>query len=654
MKDYNISKNKNKALFLSIFTLFILFIIPVSANNSIKDKELTVAFTHDLHSYLDTKEYKSNGETLEVGGFAKIKTIYDGIREENENTLILDAGDFSMGTLYQTVYTNKAIELRMLGFLGYDAVTLGNHEFDYGSDGLVKMLESAMESGDALPDIVMSNIDFENSTSENAKQLKKTMTDYGVQEYIIIKKEGIKVAVFGGMGEDADKSAPNSELVFTNIVDQAKITVSEIEEKENPDIIIYLSHAGTFDNPDSSEDEILAKEVPQIDLIVSGHTHSKLEEPIIVNNTYVVSSGEYGKNIGKIDLIQNKDGGWNIKDYSLIAVNEDIEADVETLEKIEEYRAYVNNFLNEYGFESYDQIIAYSPYNFTDLREMNDTHADQALGNLISDAIIQGIKDAEGDNYVAVDVSVVPTGIIRAAFKEGPITISDIYEVMSLGIGPDGTPGYPLADVYLTGKELKTVAEVDASIAPIMTTAQLYTSGLSYTFNPNRIILNRATDVKLISEDGNLIEIDDNKLYRVVADLYSAQMLGAVMDISKGILSIIPKDAEGIPIEDYNNAILYDKEGNEVKEWHVLASYMQSFEEASGVPTIPAIYENAQNRKELEDSKNIFRLIRQPNKTSIIIVLIVLLLVWVTIAFVRFVVRKVRTSRNKNKLERGS
>ncbi|NLW54418.1 MAG: bifunctional metallophosphatase/5'-nucleotidase [Clostridiaceae bacterium] len=552
-----------------------------------------------------------------------------------------------MGTLYQTVFSEQAIELRMLGYMGYDAVTLGNHEFDYGSDGLAEMLQSAMDSGDRLPDMVISNIDFANSVSDNAKLLKEAMEDYGVAEYLILEKGGVKVAIFGGLGEDADSSAPNSQLVFRNMVEQAKLTVAKIQE-EKPDIIICLSHSGTWDDPKSSEDEILAKEVPEIDLIVSGHTHTLLEEPIVsTNNTFIVSCGEYGQNVGRIDLLQNEDGSWNKTDYEIIPVNEKIEADPETLGKIDEFREYVNVFLADYGFENFDQVVAYSPYTFTGLREMNANHIDQAIGNLISDALIHGVKEAEGENYIPVDVAIVPVGIIRAAFNEGPVTISDIYEVMSLGIGPDGIPGYPLANVYLTGKELKIVAEIDASITPIFESAQLYSSGLSYIFNPNRIILNRATDVKLIGENGEFLEIDDGKLYRVVADIYSAQMLGAVTDLSKGILSLKLKNAEGDVVDDLNELILYDSEGNEVKEWYALASYMQSFDKVDGVPTIPAVYAAAQNRKVLEDSKNLGRIFRQLNLTSIIILLVILLVVLVVVLLIRFIVKRIKRRKNR-------
>ncbi|MDD2427102.1 MAG: bifunctional UDP-sugar hydrolase/5'-nucleotidase [Eubacteriales bacterium] len=641
---------KNTALFMSLIILLLLFVTPAAAADNSTARELTVLFTHDMHSYLDTKTSELNGRPVERGGFAKMKTIFDEISAE-KNTLIVDAGDFSMGTLYQTLYTEQAAELRMLGYMGYDAVTLGNHEFDYGSDGLAEMLKSAMASGEPLPEVVMSNIDYENSTAANAQLLKETMTDYGVAEYLILQKDDVKVALFGGIGEDADKSAPSSELVFTNIVEQAKITVSEIQKNEDPNIIIYLSHAGTWADPKISEDEILAKEVPEIDLIVSGHTHTLLEEPRTLGQTHIASSGEYGQNVGKIDLIQNEDESWDVQDYELIPVDETVAADVETLAKIDQFRDYVNDFLQGYGFDSYDQVIAYSPYTFTGLREMNETHIDQALGNLISDALIHGAREAEGNNYVPVDVSVVPVGIIRATFNEGPITVSDIYEVMSLGIGPDGIPGYPLASVYLTGKELKTVAEIDASITPIFVSAQLYSSGLSYTFNPNRIILNRVTDAKLIGENGELIAIDDNKLYRVVADLYSAQMLGAVTDLSKGILSLKLKDAAGNVTDDLNDLILYDNEGNEAKEWIALASYMQSFPEVDGVPTIPADYAAAQNRKLMDDSKSLDRIFRQLNTISIVILLVILVVIVLLVLIIRFIVRRVRRRRLRPKEE---
>ena len=106
----------------------------------------------------------------------------------------------------------------------------------------------------------------------------------------------------------------------------------------------------------------------------------------------------------------------------------------------------------------------------------------------------------------------------------------------------DGVAGYPLINAYLTGKELKLAAEVDASVSDFMTTARLYCSGLNFTFNPHRMILNKVTDCYLTREDGERIEIQDDQLYRVVTDLYTGQMLGSVMEMSYGLLKIEPKD----------------------------------------------------------------------------------------------------------------
>ena len=140
---------------------------------------------------------------------------------------------------------------------------------------------------------------------------------------------------------------------------------------------------------------------------------------------------------------------------------------------------------------------------------------------------------------------------------------------------------YPgVVAVYLTGKELRTAAEIDASVSDFMTTARLYCSGLNFTYNPHRLLLNKVTDVYLV-KDGQRVELQDDKLYRIVADLYSGQMLSAVTDMSYGILSIVPKYADGTPIEDFEDVILTEN-GKELKGWDAIARYMASFEDTDG------------------------------------------------------------------------
>ena len=148
----------------------------------------------------------------------------------------------------------------------------------------------------------------------------------------------------------------------------------------------------------------------------------------------------------------------------------------------------------------------------------------------MADAFVYAVENAEGGE--PVDVAVVPSGCVRDTYGIGDITVEKVFDSYSLGIGADGVPGYPLISVYLTGEELKIAAEIDASVSDYMTTARLYMSGFQFSFNPNRLILNKVTDASLVDEKpGGRIELEDDKLYRVVADLYSGQMFSGHSDV---------------------------------------------------------------------------------------------------------------------------
>ena len=170
---------------------------------------------------------------------------------------------------------------------------------------------------------------------------------------------------------------------------------------------------------------------------------------------------------------------------------------------------------------------------------MYDSLKEQQLGNLISDSYIYSIKNEEGMDYFNVDVAVAPLGVIRASIDSGDISVSQIYEISSLVIGPDGVSGYPLCSVYLYGRELWDLAEVDASVSSLMPYAQLYFSGLGYSCNTNRMLLDRVYDCWLIGERGERIEIEDDKLYRVVSGMSSTMMLGTVVNVIVSIIVLI-------------------------------------------------------------------------------------------------------------------
>ena len=617
-------------------------------------KQIDVLFTHDTHSHLDSFSTIVNGEQKEVGGFAKIKTLINEKKKEDPDTLILDGGDFSMGTLIQTVYDTEAAELRMLGYLGYDVTTFGNHEFDYRSQGLANMLKAAKSSGETLPEIVVCNVDWDSmekaGLNDGQKQIQSAFETYGVKDYVMVQKGDVKIAVVGVFGKDALECAPTCELSFKDPVGAVKKTVEEIKKNEEADMIACVSHGGTWEDESKSEDELLAKAVPDLDLIISGHTHSELQEAIRHGNTYIVSCGEYGRNLGSLSMTQNSDGRWNLSAYELIPVSEDVKADKATQERIDALMDTVDtNYLADFGYTR-KEVLAQNDVEFNSLEEMGTEHKELNLGDIMADAYVYAVENSEYYDGDPVDVAVVPSGTVRDTYTKGDITVEDVYNSFSLGIGKDGVAGYPLINAYLTGKELKLVAEVDASISDFMTTARLYCSGLNFTYNPHRMILNKVTDCYLTRADGERTEIEDDKLYHVVTDLYTGQMLGSVMKMSYGLLSLEPKDKDGNPIENLEDHAVMEGD-KELKAWDAIARYMQSFDDADGdgIANVSEYYATTHDRKVVDDSKNILDLVKKPNKFTAIIVcigLIIIIIIVLVVSLIRKIVRKSRKKKN--------
>jgi len=620
-------------------------------------KQIDVLFTHDTHSHLDSFSTIVNGKQEKVGGFAKIKTLINEKKKEDPDTLILDGGDFSMGTLIQTVYDTEAAELRMLGYLGYDVTTLGNHEFDYRSKGLANMLKAAKSSGETLPEIVVCNVDWESmekaGLSDGQKQIQSAFETYGVKDYVMVQKGDVKIAVVGVFGKDALECAPTCELSFKDPIEAVKQTVEEIRKNEDADMIACVSHSGTWEDESKSEDELLAKAVPELDLIISGHTHSELTEAIQHGNTYIVSCGEYGRNLGSLSMTQKQDGRWDLTSYDLIPVSEDIKPDEATQKRIDELMDKVDtNYLADFGYTR-KEVLAENDIEFNSLEEMGTKHEELNLGDIMSDAYVYAVENSEYYDGDPVDVAVVPSGTVRDTYTKGDITVEDVYNSFSLGIGRDGVAGYPLINAYLTGKELKLVAEVDASVSDFMTTARLYCSGLNFTYNPHRMILNKVTDCYLTRADGERTEIQDDKLYHVVTDLYTGQMLGSVMKMSYGLLSLEPKDKDGNPIENLEDQAVMEGD-KELKAWDAIARYMQSFKDTDGdsIANVPEYYATTHGRKVVDDSKNIISLIKNPNKFTAIIVsvtLIIIVMIVLVTVLIRKVVRKIRKKKNGKK-----
>ena len=601
------------AFFLALL-LAVLCVLPVGAVAEGCTQETnvtTILFTHDLHSHFLPQSTAEGGES---GGYARLKTVIDGERAMNPDALLVDGGDFSIGSLIQTLYTTQAAELRTMGAMGYDAVTIGNHEFDHKGVGFAEMLNSAkaaqqaavelllvdarpLEDMDAykerfgpvtpvLPTLLEANYAPADDNPDRAF-IRSAMENYGVTDCMTLERGGVTYGLFGLMGVDSDECAPTSGFTRTDAAKAAKRCV-EILKGEGAEIIVCLSHSGTGDSLASSEDEELAKAVDGIDVIVSGHTHSTLAEPLVVNDTYIVSSGPYCQNLGSLTFSWDDGGEKRLLDYRLIPIDETVAENPEIAGLVEQWKDMVGEtYLARYGL-TYDEVLTHSDYDLN--TPASAVQENNGLGTLVSDAFLwadRTMNAAYADSPHTV--SVTADGVLRANLPAGDLTAAMAFDVLSMGVGEDGTSGFPLVAVYLTGKELKAAMEVDASVTPIMPAAQLYMSGAKYAFNTKRMFFNRVYDAALTdvtfdeSGTGNAYEIDDNALYRVVTGMYSAQMLGTVKSKSMGLLSLEPKQANGTPVTDFADCILYDANGNELKEWYALAAYLEQFGE-DGLP----------------------------------------------------------------------
>lgn len=606
--------------------------------------EVTILFTHDMHSHFLPAP---DGEGGTYGGFARLKTLLDEQREKHPDALLVDGGDFSMGSLFQTAYADSALELRAMGAMGYDATTFGNHEYDYRGDGLARMLNSAANSGDRLPAIVEANYlpptEGEKGYDDTARAVWEAFEAYGVSDYVLLEKGGVRFVVFGVMGVDSDECAPMSGMILHDQAEAAQRVVDEaVAECEETygvhPVVVCLSHSGT-DGNGKGEDRELAKAVDGIDVIVSGHTHTAYTEPVEVNGTYIVSCGEYSKNLGVLTLGMDSGRVW-VSGYELIPVDDTVEEDAEMAAWIEGAKGEVEKtYLAAFGL-TYDQTLTYNPYEF-EPSAMTYTQHESTLGNLFSDAYKWAAEQADGER---VDVALTASGVIRESFAQGNITVSDVFNTTSLGIGADGVPGYPLIAVYLTGKDLKTAIEIDASVAPLMGAANLYCSGVEYSFNTSRMIFNKVTESSLRRENGTLEKIEDDQLYRVVTGLYCGQMLGAVEDTSFGLLSVVARDASGqaIDMDRLEDYIIHDRDGNEVKEWYAIAAYLQSM---GG--EMDAAYAGTDGRKTVYSSLNPVKLLKNPNRFTFIALGVIAVIVTVVVLILWKIFRRRRGGRSK-------
>lgn len=258
---------------------------------SAREKHLTILHTNDVHSHIDPFP-GNHGAYPNLGGAARRAGLIASIREENPNTLLFDAGDIFQGTPYFNFYGGE-LEFRLMSRMGYDAATLGNHDFDNGIGGLLAQLPHADFT------FVSANYDLSN-----------TALDGYVKPYTLRMADGLRVGIFGlGIALDG-LVLPElyGETRYLDPVEMALDTARTLRENERCDLVICLSHLGyRYRDPGRASDVLLAEATEGIDLIIGGHTHTFLEEARVATNkagqqVLINQVGCYGINLGRVDF----------------------------------------------------------------------------------------------------------------------------------------------------------------------------------------------------------------------------------------------------------------------------------------------------------------------------------------------------------------
>lgn len=265
--------------------------------NTLTRKKITILHTNDVHSHIDAFG-PNDGRNANKGGVARRATLIKQLRQNNPNTLLLDAGDIFQGTPYFNYYGGE-LEFKLMSMLDYDAATIGNHDFDNGIEGLYAQLPHAKF------DFISANYDFSN-----------TIMDSHVKPYKIFDKEGVKIGVFG-LGIELDGLVSKDafkETKYLNPIEIAQDMSRILKTEHQCDLIICLSHLGyDYKYPQKVSDRMLAQSTKDIDLIIGGHTHTFLDEPTVETNAegkqvLVNQVGCYGLYLGQVDFYLEPDG----------------------------------------------------------------------------------------------------------------------------------------------------------------------------------------------------------------------------------------------------------------------------------------------------------------------------------------------------------
>ncbi|MEM7753228.1 MAG: bifunctional metallophosphatase/5'-nucleotidase [Pseudomonadota bacterium] len=463
--------------------------LAISAPMAMAEYSITILHTNDFHDRFEPISRfdsgcseEDNAEGKCFGGMARIVTAVEAAKARHDNYLLVDAGDMFQGTLFYQFYRGD-VAAEMMNKLGYDAMAVGNHEFNHGPESLASFIEKA-----EFP-VLMSNADLSSEPTLQDLVLKST----------VVEKAGERIGLVGVTPRNNDElSSPGPNIVFT---DPSPAIQAEVDALTADGInkIIVLSHSGY------ATDNVIAINTSDVDLIVGGHSNTFLSNtdedadgpyPDMVNGVPIVQAYAYGKYLGELEITFDDDGNVTSAMGEPILLDASVPEDEATKTRIAELAGPLDEIRNEVVAEAAEPIEG----DRSVCRAM-----ECPMGNIIADAILDRVKDQ------GISIALQNGGGIRASIDAGPITKGEVLTVLPFQ--------NTLSTFQVTGATIKDALEnaVLQYDDPDATGRFAQVAGMKYTITKSAEFGSRISDI-MVAEGDAFVPLDPEKVYGVVSN----------------------------------------------------------------------------------------------------------------------------------------
>ena len=551
-------------------------------NVNAESDSIRILFTHDLLDRVEScKTLNENGDVVIYGGYSYLSSA---IKEyKNSNTAVADAGNFSSGSLYGTVNSTSAPGLTILNQIGYDVLSAGARDFDYGISRFRDMLKTVPDR----PAVVQANMIF--------------ASDIGVAEYTIVDTADYRIGFFGLTDPDAQISDEAVEI--TNAAEAAKNASKELREN-GADLVVclYSTDSDDFDGLTAGAD---------IDVIIAGGSH-KAAEAYRSNDTWIVSSDPYGKTLGILDIDPDTK---ELRKFDNVEIKSDrFSADAAVSEKINSYQSEIQNtVLTRFGM-TFAEPVFNTPYSLTTYDRLGTDRKYAQSADLVTDAMIEAYHPLDTDE--AKPVSITAEDQITGTLFKGDVYPNDLFMLASRGMGFDGVAGENLIHVYMKGSDLLALCEMDLMCNKDLS-QQFHFGRMRYEYSENRPVSNQVIDVYTEEADGYYIAATADRLYPVIT---TAKVLDRIPEMMKECgCSLVCNiyDEHGNPATDYELMALRSEDGAAIKQWSAITEYAKHFDRgANGTGVLNDRYKTARKQKEKITNLNLMKLFKHASKPT--------------------------------------